>query len=623
MTAEFMLIVFTILAVGVFLVPMASRLGLGSVLGYLIAGVVIAPVLSWAKVDVAELQHFTEFGVVMMLFLIGLEMQPKLLWGLRTRIFVMGGFQVVTTAILVMGAAMMLEQSWRVSLAIGLVFSLSSTAIVQQTLSEKGLLRSDGGQASFSVLLFQDIAVIPILALIPLLATPALVGSSKIAIDSNSVHGDSSLNLNLLEGLSGWQMGAVILFVICLVILGGRYLTAPIFRHIASTKLRELFVSAALMIVIAIALLMTMIGLSPALGTFVAGVVMANSEYRHELQSNIAPFKGIFLGVFFITVGASIDFTLLMSNFGPIITIVIGLIALKVLVLLILGKVFNLDKGDRWLMSLGLAQAGEFGFVLVSFTVGRAVIPMHIADKLLLVIAISMLLTPLLFILYDRFVAPVYLHRQEREKDNIENHSSIIVAGHGRFGGIINRALRAASFETTIVDYSSEHLELLRRFGFSVYFGDATRPDLLNAAGIDEAKVLVIAIDDKEAITQLASYVRKYHPNVHIVARAIDRWHVYDLYAVGCHNVIRETYASSLQAARCVFEELGLGHERAQKLLAIFEDFDRKSMEELASTYHTKSPLDDKASDRDKVGREVNRRESLLKAEFAAVINEQ
>lgn len=585
MTAEFMFITFTLFLAGVVAVPIASKLGLGSVLGYLIAGIAVSPVLYWAGVDVIALQHFAEFGVVMMLFLIGLEMQPRTLWDMRARIFVMGGLQVTVTAAAVMGVAMLMGQPWSVALAIGMVFALSSTAIATQTLNEKGLMRSDGGQASFSVLLLQDIAVIPMLAFIPLLALPELSEALHHADDHGDGHGEAGLNLSLVEGLAGWQTALVTLAAIGVVILAGMYMTGPIFRFVSRARLRELFVTAALMMVVGIALLMTIVGLSPALGTFLAGVVMANSEYRHELESDIEPFKGIFLGVFFITVGASIDFALLLENLGLILGLTIGLIVLKSLVLLVIGRAFRLAGGDKWLFGLGLAQAGEFGFVLVSFTVASAVIPREVADILLLVVALSMLLTPALFILYDRVIAPRYSRDQQREADDIEADGSIIIAGHGRFGGIVNRTLQAAGIKATVVDYSEEQLKMLRNYGLRAYFGDATRPDLLHAAGIDHAKILVIAIDGKEAITGLVRHVHEHHPHVHVVARAIDRWHVYDLWSVGCRDIIRETYDSSIRATRSVFEAMGYPRDRAERIVDVFEDFDRSMMLELAELY--------------------------------------
>lgn len=618
MTAEFMFITFTLFLAGVIAVPLASRFGLGSVLGYLIAGIAIGPILQWAGVDVVALQHFTEFGVVMMLFIIGLEMQPKLLWEMRARIFVMGGLQVSVTTVAVMGVAMLFGLGWTIALAIGLVFALSSTAIVTQTLNEKGLMKSDGGQASFSVLLFQDIAVIPMLALIPLLALPELMHHGD---DHGDGHGAEGINLNMVENLAGWQTALVTLAAITLVILAGRYLTDPIFRYVARARLRELFVSTALMMVVGIALLMTMVGLSPALGTFLAGVVMANSTYRHELESDIAPFKGIFLGVFFITVGASIDFALLSANLVLIVGLTLGLIILKCVVLLGVARAFKLEGGDKWLIGLGLAQAGEFGFVLVSFTVANAVIPSDVADLLLLVVALSMLLTPALFILYDKVIAPRYSRLQTQEADEISSDAKIIIAGHGRFGGIVNRTLQAADFETTVVDYSQDQLEMLRRFGLNVYYGDATRPDLLHAAGIDEAKVLVIAIDEKEAITELTRHVVEHHPHVHIVARAIDRWHVYDLWEAGCRDIIRETYDSSIRASRSTFEALGFSRDKATNIVSAFEDFDRETMIKMADAYGKGNHLEDGSDYANIVRDNLANWEQGLKANVKAVLD--
>ena len=336
---------------------------------------------------------------------------------------------------------------------------------------------------------------------------------------------------------------------------------------------------------------MTMVGLSPALGTFLAGVVLASSEYRHELESDIDPFRGLLLGVFFITVGAGINFGLLAGSLGIVVGLTLGLIALKAAVLLLLTYIYKLNGADRWLFSLGLAQAGEFGFVLLSFTVANAVIPGDVADILLLVVALSMLLTPGMFILYDRVIAPRYASTQNQEADEIDSEANIIIAGHGRVGGIINRAVSAAGFDTTVVDYSSEQLDMLRKFGVSVYFGDASRADLLEAAGIKDAKMIVIAIDGKETTTNLTRYIVETYPNVHVVARAYDRNHVYDLYAVGCRDIIRETYDSSLRMARSVLEALGNTRADADNMMAAFDEIDRELMIETASLYDINVPI--------------------------------
>ena len=585
---DFLLLAFIFLIAGVLAVPIASRLGLGSVLGYLIAGIVISPVLALLHVDVVSIQHFAEFGVVMMLFLVGLELEPKLLWSMRAKLLGLGGGQVALTALAVMAVAMMMGQVWTVALAVGLVVALSSTAIVLQTLGEKGLMKSDGGQSSFSVLLFQDIAVIPMLALVPLLALPELTEAlSHAAQDGQADHGTS---ISLVDGLPGWGVALVTLGAIAAVIGVGSYLTGPIFRFIAAAQLRELFVATALMIVIGIALLMTLVGLSPALGTFLAGVVLANSEYRHELESDIDPFKGLLLGLFFMTVGAGINFALLFENLAVIVALTLGLMILKAAVLYVLSIIFKLEGSDRWLFTLGLAQAGEFGFVLLSFTVANAVIPSDLADRLLLIVALSMLLTPALFILYDRIIAPRYSALEEREMDEIAENSQIIIAGHGRVGGIVSRILRGGGLSPTVIDFSSKQLEMLKVFNVQAYYGDATRPDLLHAAGITEAKLFVIAIDGKDQITELAKYVHHHYPHVHIVARAVDRNHVYDLWFAGCRDIIRDTYDSSLRMGRSAIESLGYSQEQAERMVSVFNEMDRSGMLQAAEHYDPAIP---------------------------------
>ena len=601
---DFLMLAFIFLIAGVVAVPIASRLGLGSVLGYLIAGIVISPVLALLGVDVVSIQHFAEFGVVMMLFLVGLELEPKHLWSMRHQLLGLGGGQIALTTLAVMGAAMLFGQPWSVALAVGLVLALSSTAIVLQTLNEKGLMKSPGGEAGFSVLLTQDIAVIPILALVPLLAFPELMDMAP-AVDSHGVevtqgeahgtddHGegdDHGSAMSLVDGLNGWQTALVTLAAIAFVIFGGSVLTRPAFRFIAVAGLRELFVATALSLVVGIALLMSLVGLSPALGTFIAGVVLANSEYRHELESDIDPFRGLLLGVFFMTVGAGINFVLLWDSLAITLGLTLGLIFIKGAVLFILGTVFGLRGTNRWLLTLGLAQAGEFGFVLLSFTVANSVLPGDVADQLLLVIALSMLFTPLLFILYDRVIAPRYVADEIREEDQIEEPGEVIIAGYGRIGTVVDRILLAAGYKTTVIDYDSNQIDSLRKFGARVYYGDATRPDLLMAAGIDRAKVLIIAIDDPDKVTNLAEYAIKTYPNLHVVAAARNRHHVYELWRVGCRDIIRETYDSALRIGRSALEGMGIPREKSEPMIAAFNDMDRRSMLEVADLYDPAIP---------------------------------
>lgn len=588
---DFLILAFLFLAAGVISVPIASRLGLGSVLGYLIAGIAISPLLSALHVDVVSIQHFAEFGVVMMLFLVGLELEPKMLWQMKTRLLGLGGLQVGLTLFGVAGIAMLFGQQWSVSLAIGMVLALSSTAIVLQTLNEKGLMKSDGGQSSFSVLLFQDIAVIPMLAILPLLALPELAEVASHASDGHGGDGDHGTNIDIMSGLPGWAQGLVTLGAVGLVIAVGTVLTRPLFNFVASAGLRELFTATALMMVVGIALLMTLVGLSPALGTFLAGVVLANSEYRHELESDIDPFKGLLLGLFFITVGAGVNFALLFENFGSVIAMTLGLIALKAGILIILAKVFNVNAGDKWLFSLGLAQAGEFGFVLLSFTVANHVIPKDVADQLLLVVALSMLLTPALFILYDKVIAPRYAATTDKDPDDITEKGNVIIAGHGRFGGIINRLLSWSGHKTVVLDYSASQLEMLRAFGVKAFYGDASRPDLLHAAGIEDAELFIVAIDDKDKATEMVHYVHHTYPHVKIIARAIDRQHVYELYAAGCREIIRETFDSSIRAARTALEMMGSRSFDAELMVQDFIERDRHIIQEMAPHYDPDIPI--------------------------------
>jgi CPA2 family monovalent cation:H+ antiporter-2 len=595
----FLLLAFLFLAAGVAAVPLAARLGLGSVLGYLIAGIVLSPLLKELQVDVVSIQHFAEFGVVMMLFLVGLELEPRMLWNMRNRLLGLGGLQVGVTTLIVMAIAMAFGQPWSIALTVGMVLALSSTAIVLQTLNEKGLMRSDGGQASFSVLLFQDIAVIPMLAFIPLLAIPELAGGVQEAAaggqGQDATGGEHGSIAGFVAGLPVWQKGLVTLGAIVAVVVGGSVMTRPLFRFIAIARLRELFTAVALSMVVGTALLMKVVGLSPALGTFLAGVVLANSEYRHQLESDLDPFKGLLLGLFFITVGAAINFDLLFGQLGLFVGMTLGLVAIKALVLTALAYAFRIRGVDRWLFSLALAQAGEFGFVLLAFTVASSAIPSALAEQLLLVVALSMLLTPALFIFHDKVIAPRYSSSQSRAADDIDERGSIIIAGVGRFGGIINRVLLAAGYKTVVLDHHSEHLERLRVFGIKVFFGDATRPDLLHAAGIDDARMLVVAIQDPAQAVKIVRHVAHNHPHVHIVARAVDRHHVYELYNAGARDIIRENFDGAVRAARSALEALGVHPYDAERQTRSFVASDKTAIRELAELYDPDIPVHENA----------------------------
>ena len=583
------------LAAAIIAVPLAARLGLGSVLGYPAAGLVVGPVMG-IVVDTEDVRHFAEFGVVMMLFLIGLELEPRALWDMRHRVLGLGMMQIVLTAVIVYLCAVFLGQTRPSAVAIGLVFALSSTAIVLQTLNEKDLLRTAGGRSAFSVLLTQDIAVIPMLILMPLLAAPVLPrlnadGSVSRAGD-HATGSEAGHAMSLVEGLPGWGAMLVTLAAIAGVILAGTFLARPLFRFIHAARLREMHTAFALLIVIGIAFLMTLVGLSPALGTFLAGVLLANSEFRHELESDIEPFKGLLLGLFFITVGAGMNVAGFFREPFTLLGLTIGMMLAKGAVLYILGTIFGIRGRDRWLFTLGLAQAGEFGFVLLSFSAQQNVLPEPLAQKLMTVTALSMLLTPLFFILYDRLSSRIE-DGSTPDHDEVDPQGPIIIAGVGRFGQAVNRMVKMAGLRTTVLDSDLRTIQLMRKFGFKGFFGDPTRPEVLRAAGLMEASVLVVALDNRTATTKLVSYARRIRPELHIVARARDRTHVYELYRAGADDIVREVFDSSLRAARYVLENIGLSDFEAAALEKTYFDYDRSAVRKLAEVWKPGISIED------------------------------
>lgn len=576
---------FVYLCAAVIAVPVARRLGLGSVLGYLIAGIVIGPVIGLVGSETQEIQHFAEFGVVMMLFLVGLELEPRLLWEMRTRLLGLGGLQVAATAVLIAATTLALGLDWRVAVAVGLVFSLSSTAIVLQTLNEKGLTKTEGGRASFSVLLFQDIAVILMLALIPLLAMPELAASGvEETANAAGAHGHEqqshAASMSLVAGLPGWAHTLVVLGAVAAVLLGGHFLSRPLFRFIAESRLREIFTASALLLVVGIALLMALVELSPALGTFLAGVVLANSEFRHELESDIEPFKGLLLGLFFITVGAGIDFGVLFGDFATVLGLTLGLMVLKGLVLFGLARLFRFEPSDGWLFTLALAQAGEFGFVLLSFAAQTGVIPNDLGKTLSLIVALSMLLTPALFILHDRLLSRLR-STENQQPDVIEDQGTVVIAGNGRFGQIVNRLLLASGVQTVVLDHEAAMIDMLRKFGIESYYGDASRPELLHAAGIESAEVFVVAIDDRDRAVEMVEHVRRLYPGVKILARAFDVNHLYLLEKAGVDLAVREMFDGSLKLGTEVLRTLGIHPFKVEKMARAFRRHDQTGLNQL------------------------------------------
>ncbi|WP_159820735.1 monovalent cation:proton antiporter-2 (CPA2) family protein [Colwellia sp. 20A7] len=564
------------LAAAIVAVPIAKRLGLGSVLGYLIAGIIIGPFAFGLVGDQTDVMHFAEFGVVMMLFLVGLELQPSRLWKLRHSIMGLGGLQVLLTSALFFAIGyFILNLRWETSLAIGLMLALSSTAIVVQTLTEKCWIKQEAGQNAFSVLLFQDIAVIPILALLPLLAFTQM-GNVDVALSHE----------NLIDHLPVYTQVLISLATIAAIVFAGKYISTPLFRYIAETRLRELFTLFALFLVIVIAVIMQKIGLSSALGTFLAGVVLAESEFRHELEVDIEPFKGLLLGLFFITVGASIDFPLLIAQFSHVMIFVVGLIAIKALVLYTLAYVFKIRSKQQLLFTLALAQGGEFAFVLLSLTSTLQILSVEQTKLTTLVVAISMLIAPLLLMFYDKVINLEDKPQKSFDKpEEIEATKNVIIAGYGRFGQVIGRLLTAQGYHLSVLDHSPSQIELLRRFGHKVFYGDAARLDLLRASGVNEAQLLIIAIDDADKVLQIATMAKKYYPHLKIAARAIDRRHAYQLMNLGIDTFKRETFDSALNLGVEALTLLGNDRADAKRAGEIFAQHDNKSLSELTDLW--------------------------------------
>ncbi len=582
------------LSAAVIVIPVAKRLGLGSVLGYLLAGVIIGPFgLELIGKEGQDVMHFAEFGVVMMLFLVGLELQPALLWRMRGPILGMGGLQVGLTTALGTAVAMGFGLPWQSSVAIGMTLALSSTAIVLQTFAEKDLMKTDAGHRGFSVLLFQDIAVIPMLALFPLLAVPSLQAAGGGA----SSPGDAT---TWVSGLPAWAQTLTVLGIMAGMLAAGHWLVRPALRIIAATRQREVFTAAALLLVIGIALLMTKIGLSPALGTFLAGVVLADSEYRHELEGDVEPFKGLLLGLFFVAVGASIDFRLVTSSPGLILGIVAMLMIGKLAILFFVGRVFKMGLDQNLVLAFSLAQSGEFAFVLFSYATQHKVIAPDVAAPLIAAVALSMAVTPLLMLLNERLLLPRLGTREAiaREADSMDEERPVIIAGFGRFGSVVGRLLRANDIRPTVLEYDSDHVELLRKLGLKVFYGDASRRDLLEAAGAAQAKLLVLAIDDPEKILEMVHTAAKHWPHLKIYARAVGRPHAYELLEAGVEHVYMDTVDTSLRLGVDALRELGVGAYHAQRSARTFRHHDEAAMCDLARVRHDRAAYVSRARQR-------------------------
>jgi monovalent cation:proton antiporter-2 (CPA2) family protein len=542
------------LAAAVVAVPLFRRLGLGSVLGYLAAGVLIGPAgLGWVG-HVDETLHFAEFGVVLLLFLIGLELEPARLWRMRTAVFVLGGVQVIGTAAALFGLALLSGVTWQVALVVGLALSMSSTAFATQILGERNELGTPFGRTAFGMLLFQDLAAIPIIAIVPLLGDAA---------------GDT-------EG-PGW----VALFAIVGLVIAGRVLLRPLFRVIASVRSQELSTAAALLIVVATALLMEEIGLSQELGAFIAGVLLADSEYRHDLEASIEPFKGLLLGLFFIAVGMSADLRLLAADPLTLLAGTAVLVGVKAAVIFSVSRADRLVAADARRTAVVISQGGEFAFVLFSMAGAAGLLDAQEASRLTMIVTLSMCTTPPLLLLDDRLRARAQAAVAKRDFDAIDDeHSPVLIAGFGRFGQVIGRLLRLSKLPFTALDASAQHVDFVRRYGNKIYYGDASRPDLLRAAGAQQARVFVLAIDDFEASMRTLEVVQRNFPHLRIVARARNRQHAFALLGAGVQHVIRETFAASAEAGQVVLEQLGIPSSSARESVRRFVEYDEQAVRE-------------------------------------------
>lgn len=572
---QFLLQAIIFLTVAVIFVPIAKKLGLGSVLGYLLAGIVIGPfILGFVGNDGGNILQFAEFGVVLMLFLIGLELQPELLWKLRKSILGLGLMQLILTTACVAALAMAFGFGWQHSLVLGMILSMSSTAIVLQILTEKGLIKTTAGQSAFSVLLFQDVAVIPILAILPLFG--------KVA--SGSAAGVEH-NMTWVDGKPGWLQGLIVFGSIAAIIVVGRLLIRPLLRIVAKTEIREIFTALSLLIVIAIAELMTQIGLSPALGAFLAGVVLANSEYRHELESDIEPFKGLLLGIFFMAVGASINFHLVADHKWAIVSWVLLLIVIKSAVLLLLGKFIKMGPKQNFIFSFSLSQVGEFAFVLLSFSSQQGILPPDTVSLMIAVVAISMGLTPIVMLLNEKIILPrVGIGvGPEREADVIDESNKVIIAGFGHFGSTVGRFLKSNKIDATYLDMDSDRVDILRKMGFKVFYGDASRVELLDFAGAKEASIIIIAIGSATKRLEVVETVKKHYPHLHMLVRSKDRYDAYAQMNAGLLHIYRETLDTSLRVGVDAMSLLGYRKYTARHLANTFFKYDEQALKKLSS----------------------------------------
>ncbi|ASE63892.1 potassium transporter [Chryseobacterium indologenes] len=566
------------LGVAIIMVPLARKLGLSSVIGYILGGIIIGPyVLKLTGHNVNDIMHASEFGVIMLLFLVGLELEPRKFWEMRKKIMGLGLTQMLLTISLLF--LVFITVGWRIdkAIAVAMCFALSSTAIVLQTLHEKNNLKTMAGEASFSTLLFQDISVIPILAILPIVA------------NYKAKHHDNEIQI-LIQKLPEWLQAGTVIFGVALLILLGRYVFVPFLRYVSKSGMTELLTASSLFLVIGVSELMIVIGLSPALGAFLAGVMLANSEFRHELEAQIDPFKGLLLAVFFVSVGSTINFNIIQQDPLFIFTTVFAVVTIKFVVLYVIGKFFRMDNPQSLFYAFALSQVGEFAFVLINYASDLYLLSPELNAQLMAVTAITMCITPILLIVNDKFITPKFIREIPEEEhdfnilDSDISQKKIIIVGFGHFGSTVGRLLKANKISATVLDRDSDRVKLLRSYGFKVYYGDATRIPILRAAGIEDAEILVLCLDDPDDNMFIAELVREHYPKVKIFVRAKNRIDAYEYLNNGINHIYRETLGTAVDMAIDVLHETGMRKYAARRLGQRFMAIDKASIRKLAKS---------------------------------------
>lgn len=569
------------LGAAIIMVPLVRKLGFSSVIGYILGGIVVGPFVLKLTGNASDVMHATEFGVVMLLFIVGLELEPKKFWSLRKAIMGLGLTQVLGTAIILMAIFILVGWEYKVAITIALCFAMSSTAIVLQTLKEKNLFNTVSGEASFSILLLQDLALIPILAFLPWLANP----------DASQAN-ESALLINLLPT---WIKPFSIFIGVGILIVLGRYVFVPFLRYVSKSGMSELLTASSLFLVVGVSELMVLVGLSPALGAFLAGVMLANSEFRHELESHIDPFRGLLLAVFFVSVGSTINFDVIMGDPLFIFTTVAIVLVVKFLVLFLIGKVFKMSNEHNFQMSFGLSQVGEFAFVLITFATKLYLIDETLNSQMMAVVAITMMTTPFLLIINEKLIDPYFNVKIKDDQDDLPNQNmlngkKIIIVGYGYFGSTVGRLLSINGCQPTILDHDPDRVSMLRKYGLKVYYGDATRTEILKVAGAETAEILVLCLDSPESNFQIIKLAKKHFPHLKIFVRARNRLDAFDFLDNDVDNIYRETLGTAVDMGVDILQAVGMRKYAARRIANRFENIDKQSTRRLAKERLVEKP---------------------------------